>query len=1177
MVGDGETPETFTDPCGLTSKGFTRTANLNDTNVPDCDNAELPAWLGRDVVSYQGAISGNGVVAQESLMVWEDWWLSAEVRNVRIQLGNDQVWMMTAKLQEYAVTAERGEKVNMAVSIVSDGALQSIPVGGVIHLSNSTVVSSAAIGSLVGTLSVVGGSGTYTYSLTSNPGGLFAIVGSSLNVAASLSAGSKPITISASNGVDPAITYNATITVTVAATAPANTALPVISGTAAVGQTLTSTNGTWTGTPTPTYARQWKRNGSNIAGATSTAYLLGSADAGTTITVTVTATNTAGSANATSAATAEITGIAPANAGGANLPAISGSTVQGATLTATSGTWTGTPAPTYTYQWKSAGGNVGTGLTTYATVVGDVGNTITVVVTATNAAGSANATSAATAEITAAVGGAIATPSLTSLTTATDSGASSTDAITNDTTPDINVDWGADPPLTGDFIEVRNGGTLIVNHLVTAGEEGSGIVSLDFPLSAGSNSLTVTHKRGASSSSPSSAFVVVIDTTAPTLSSPTGVKTGITTATLGVTTNDATGTLYGVLTLNSTLPTAAQIKAGQNAAGSAAAYAFNQAVSTTTPTKNATGLTGSTTYYAYYMQEDVAGNQSTVPTGVSFTTDAAAVTLAWDPAKKNAGITLSNGNLTATTPANAVYASILASGAGKTTGKYYFEVTITAMNPDGQGIGFGNASADLTAQGGSTVNSVGWRRNGSISHNNSVYATIQTFAQGDVVAMAVDLDAKLVWFRNKTGGTTNNWNNSGTANPATGTGGITGTPSPGLAAGPYFPEATLEIAGDVFTANFGATAYAMTPPALFLNWDGSGGVPDTTAPTLTSPTAIKTGSTTAMLGVTTDETNGTLYGVLTLTSSTPTKAQIKAGQNSAGAAAAYAFNQTVSVTAQSKSAAGLTVSTTYYAYYMHEDASGNQSNIPTVVSFTTDATGFSVLALPGLIGWYDASVAASMKTTGGGTAINGQVVETWQDQSSAGNHLTVTAGNSAPTLNTTGMNTSFPTVVFNNTGPNGLSKSSYAIGTGNKLTAFVVATMATGVLNYARLLAYTDPAASASFDNIGSAAILLRDVGNSAINSAADGIFCTPASLPLDTPAIFGAIYTGSVFSVYMNNVRAGTGSSYSGAFDTGGKLGIGESGSVWHGRVSEIIICNADNTTDATNIYSYLQSKWGL
>jgi hypothetical protein len=127
-IGDGNTPEVFTDPCGLTSKGFTRTANMNDTNVPDCDNPDAPSWLGRDVVSYQGAIAGNGVVALESFDIWEDWWNAATTRNVRIELGSPPInaWIMPAKMQEFAVTAERGNKVQMAVALVSDGAV--VPV-----------------------------------------------------------------------------------------------------------------------------------------------------------------------------------------------------------------------------------------------------------------------------------------------------------------------------------------------------------------------------------------------------------------------------------------------------------------------------------------------------------------------------------------------------------------------------------------------------------------------------------------------------------------------------------------------------------------------------------------------------------------------------------------------------------------------------------------------------------------------------------------------------------------------------------------------------------------------------------------------------------------------------------------------------------------------------------------
>lgn len=129
-IGDGASPEVFTDPCGLTSKGFTRTANLNDTNIPDCDDPDAPSWLGRDVVSYQANIAGSGVVAEESFDVWEAWWTAGETRNVKIELGSPAVnaWTMPAKLQEFTMTAERGNKVQMTVNLVSDGAVVPVTI-----------------------------------------------------------------------------------------------------------------------------------------------------------------------------------------------------------------------------------------------------------------------------------------------------------------------------------------------------------------------------------------------------------------------------------------------------------------------------------------------------------------------------------------------------------------------------------------------------------------------------------------------------------------------------------------------------------------------------------------------------------------------------------------------------------------------------------------------------------------------------------------------------------------------------------------------------------------------------------------------------------------------------------------------------------------------------------------
>ena len=86
--------------------------------------------------------------------------------------------------------------------------------------------------------------------------------------------------------------------------APVNTALPTISGTPQVGSVLTASNGTWTGTPAPTFAREWLRDGAVIPGATGLTYTPVVADEGTALSVRVTATNSAGSVPATSAATA---------------------------------------------------------------------------------------------------------------------------------------------------------------------------------------------------------------------------------------------------------------------------------------------------------------------------------------------------------------------------------------------------------------------------------------------------------------------------------------------------------------------------------------------------------------------------------------------------------------------------------------------------------------------------------------------------------------------------------------------------------------------------------------------------------------------------------------------------------------------------------------------------------
>jgi uncharacterized repeat protein (TIGR02543 family) len=161
------------------------------------------------------------------------------------------------------------------------------------------------------------------------------------------------------------------------------TPTPTISGTTAVGETLTALPGSWSPEPT-SFTYVWKRAGSAIDGATAATYDLQAADAGHVISVTVTAVKTGRTASPqTSAETAAID--LPMFEVGANPPAISGTLTVGQTLSAGPGSWT--PEPTSRlYQWSREGAPIsGAHAQTYVLQSEDAGHTIAVIVTAIKA------------------------------------------------------------------------------------------------------------------------------------------------------------------------------------------------------------------------------------------------------------------------------------------------------------------------------------------------------------------------------------------------------------------------------------------------------------------------------------------------------------------------------------------------------------------------------------------------------------------------------------------------------------------------------------------------------------------------------------------------------------------------------------------------------------------------
>ena len=210
-------------------------------------------------------------------------------------------------------------------------------------------------------------------------------------------------------------TSSATAVVTApAAAAPTNTAPPTVSGSTVQGQALSTTNGSWSGSPTM-MAYQWQdcnssgASCSNIAGASGSSYTLGSGDVGHTIRSVVTASNIGGSNSAGSAATAAVTAPPAAAPSNTALPTVSGTMTQGHSLSTSNGSWTGSPT-SFSYQWQdcnSSGAScsniAGATGSSYMLASGDAGHTIRSVVTAANSAGSQSATSAQTAAVAASV------------------------------------------------------------------------------------------------------------------------------------------------------------------------------------------------------------------------------------------------------------------------------------------------------------------------------------------------------------------------------------------------------------------------------------------------------------------------------------------------------------------------------------------------------------------------------------------------------------------------------------------------------------------------------------------------------------------------------------------------------------------------------------------------------
>jgi GH25 family lysozyme M1 (1,4-beta-N-acetylmuramidase) len=193
---------------------------------------------------------------------------------------------------------------------------------------------------------------------------------------------------------------------------PASASPPTVVGTPRAGAKLAAVPGTWNGAKPVSFAYQWQRcdaagaGCAPIPGATLETYTASTADIGHALVASVTATAKAGAAGASSEPT-----VAVAAANGVSVPAAivqpqaAGTPLVGQTLTASVGTWSGSPR-SFTYAWQrcdAAGANCtpipNATTSTYVLSPGDLGATVVLAVTARNGAGSQTSTAPAIAAV----------------------------------------------------------------------------------------------------------------------------------------------------------------------------------------------------------------------------------------------------------------------------------------------------------------------------------------------------------------------------------------------------------------------------------------------------------------------------------------------------------------------------------------------------------------------------------------------------------------------------------------------------------------------------------------------------------------------------------------------------------------------------------------------------------
>lgn len=128
-----DTPGIYAGYCTINAaRGITFSSATNEFPEIDCDDPDQIAWVLREKVSLSAAINGAGILNTPDVQDFFDWLTSSASKACQVVIDVDPadggiIFEGDFHLTDFAITGDRGAKMEATITLASDGEVTSVP------------------------------------------------------------------------------------------------------------------------------------------------------------------------------------------------------------------------------------------------------------------------------------------------------------------------------------------------------------------------------------------------------------------------------------------------------------------------------------------------------------------------------------------------------------------------------------------------------------------------------------------------------------------------------------------------------------------------------------------------------------------------------------------------------------------------------------------------------------------------------------------------------------------------------------------------------------------------------------------------------------------------------------------------------------------------------------------